>query len=159
MITLSKLTSIILIAFIIGCNPKQDKKITNTTPLIPKDTTILNERNNKLFVFVGEKINITPIPSGPNDFDGGVKAKYLVLERIYGYYDKDTIEFEAFDHYGRFGFSDFKNSLLYISKDSIGFYQEKYMYDPLFKTKDGRWAGPYSDDYRHQYNEHTTVKT
>lgn len=128
------------------------------TPLIPKDTSFKNERDNRLFVFVGEKIKITPIPSARGDFNGGVIAKYLVLQRIYGNYDKDTIEFEAYDHHWRFEFAKFKNALLYISEHKGKLYQEKYMYDPLFKTKDGRWAGPYSEDYGHSYNKNTTVK-
>lgn len=111
-----------------------------------------------MFVFVGEKISITPIPRSQGDFDSGVKAKYLVLQRVYGYYEKDTIEFEAYDHFGRFGFADYKNVLLYISEYEGRLIQEKYMYDPLYKTKDGRWASFYSDDYGHVNNEHTTVK-
>jgi hypothetical protein len=146
------------IIFLLSCNPQSDGSTSKTTPLIQKDTSIKNERDNKLFVFVGEKIEVTPLPYTPGDFDGGVKAKYLILQRVYGYYDQDTIEFKAYDHYGRFPFADYKNVLLYISEHEGKLYQEKYVYDPVFKTKDGRWAGPYSDDYGHSYNEHTTVK-
>lgn len=32
------------------------------------------------------------------------------------------------------------------------------MFDPLAKTKEGRWAGPYSSEYGHPYNKHTTFK-
>lgn len=146
------------IIFLLSCNHQSDSSVGKTTPLIQKDTSVKNERDNKLFVFVGEKIEVTHLPYTPGDFDGSVKAKYLILQRVYGYYDQDTIEFEAYDHYGRFPFADYKNVLLYISEYKGKLYQEKYMYDPVFKTKDGRWAGPYSEDYRHSYNEHTTVK-
>jgi len=153
-----KLTLTSSIIFLLGCNTQTTESASVTTPLIPKDTSIKNERDNKLFVFVGEKIKVTTIPFTPSDFDGGVKAKYLIIQHIYGYYDKDTIEFEAYDHFNRFPFADYKNVLLYVVEDDGKFYQEKYMYDPLFKTKDGRWAGPYSDGYRHSYNKHTTIK-
>lgn len=144
--------------FLLSCNPQSDGTTSKKIPLIQKDTSIKNERDNKLFVFVGEKIEVSPLPYTPGDFDGGVKAKYLVLQRVYGYYDQDTIEFEAYDHYGRFPFADYRNVLLYISEDEGKYYQEKYMYNPVFKTKKGRWAGPYSEDYGHSFNEHTTVK-
>ena len=144
--------------FFLGCNAQTVDSTEKTAPLISKDTTIKNERDNKLFVFVGEKIEVTPTPYTPGEFDNGVKAKYRILQRIYGYFDKDSIEFEAYDHFGRFPFTKYKNVLLYVSEYKGKFYQEKYMYDPLFKTKDGRWAGPYSDEYGHSYNKHTTVK-
>ncbi|WP_153797172.1 hypothetical protein [Foetidibacter luteolus] len=158
MTAFTKLFQSSFVLFLLSCNPQQDGSAGKTTPLIQKNTSIKNERNNKLFVFVGEKIEVTPLPYTPGDFDSGVKAKFLILQRVYGYYDKDTIEFEAYDHYGRFPFADYKNVLLYVSEYEGKLYQEKYMYDPVFKTKDGRWAGPYSDDYGHSYNKHTTVK-
>lgn len=144
--------------FTLCCHSQKNDSTGKKIPLIPKDTSSKNERDNKLFVFVGEKISVTPLPSNPGDFDAGVKAKYLVLQRVYGYYDKDTIEFEAYDHYGRFPFAEYKNVLLYVSEYKGKQYQEKYMYDPVYKTSDGRWAGPYSREYGHVYNEHTTVK-
>ena len=156
--TFSKLTLISYIILVLSCRSRIADPTGNRTPLIPKDTTIRNERNNKLFVFVGEKIEVIPLPYTPGDFDSGVKARYRILQRIYGYYDKDTIEFEAYDHFGRFPFATYKNVLLYISEYKGKLYQEKYMYDPLFKTKDGRWAGTYSDDYSHSYNKNTNVK-
>ncbi len=158
MITFAKLIVTSFIVLLLSCNSKTVNSTGKTTPLIPKDTTNKNERNNKLFVFVGEKIEVTPIPYTPGDFDTGLKAKYRILQRVYGYYNKDIIEFETYDHFGRFPFTQYKNVLLYISEYKGKLYQEKYMYDPLFKTKDGHWAGPYSDDYGHSYNEQTTVK-
>jgi hypothetical protein len=141
MTLLIKLTLPSFLILLLSCKFNASNSIGKTTPLIPKDTTIKNERDNKLFVFVGEKINISHIPYTPGAFDSGVKAKYLILQRVYGYYDKDTIEFEAYDHYGRFAFADYKNVLLYVSEYEGKLYQEKYMYNPVFKTKDERWAG------------------
>jgi hypothetical protein len=158
MTAFTKLIPLGFIIILLSCNTQSERSAGKTTPLIQKDTSNKNERNNKLFVFVGEKIEVTPLPYTPGDFDGGVKGKYLILQRVYGYYDHDTIEFEAYDHFGRFPFADYKNVILYISEHDGKLYQEKYTYDPVFKTKDGRWAGPYSDDYGHPYNEHTTVK-
>lgn len=155
-----KLFKVLLAAGILvlaNCHPKKVSKKT-MTPLIAKDTTIENEKNNRLFVFVGEKIEITPIPFRQGNFDAGLKAKYKVILNVYGDYNNDVIEFEAYDHYDAFPFLNYKNVMLYISEEDGKFYQEKYMYDPVFQTKNGRWAGPYSSDYDHSYNENTTVK-
>lgn len=128
-------------------------------PLIAKDTTNTNEKNNTLLVFVGEKIELTTIPYKEGDFNSGVKAKYRILERVYGTHDNDVIEFEAYDHYGAFPFKDYKTVLLYLSMHEGKYYQEKYMFNPVFRTKSGRWAGPYADDdYDHSFNEKTSTK-
>lgn len=92
--------------------------------------------------------------------DNGFKAKYAILEEVYGGFPRDTIEFVAYDHYGTPAFSKFKIVLLFVSADSGTYYHQKHMYNDVYKTKDGRWAGTYaSDDYKHAYNRHTKVKT
>ena len=70
------------------------------------------EDNNKLFAFVGQKIWVKPLPSRQYSFDNGFKAKYLILEKVFGDFVADTIEFVAYDHYGIPDFSKFKNVLL-----------------------------------------------
>jgi len=127
-------------------------------PLISKDTNNLLEKANTLFVFVGERTKIESMPWEPGLMDSKVKATYKILERVYGEYPDGVIEFMAYDHYGTPAFTKYKHALLYLSKGEEGWFQEKYVFDPLFKTKDGRWAGPYSDEYDHVYNKETTVK-
>jgi hypothetical protein len=158
MTTLSKLILATLVTSLIGCGTSTTDTTIKTKPLIVKDTTNEIEKKNTLFVFVGEKINATPIPYKPGNFDNGVKAKYKILQPVYGNYTKDVIEFEAYDHYGTPKFTEYKTVLLFVSEYKGKYYQEKYMFDPLAKTKDGRWAGPYSSEYDHPYNKHTTVK-
>ena len=126
-------------------------------PLIPKDYTYKNEKENTLFVFVGQKIEVKLIPYEQGSMDAGFKAKYKVLQKVYGDYSGNTIEFNAYDHYGEPPFAKFDHVLLFVSEYEGKFYHQKYTYDPLFKTKDGRWAGPYSEDYRHPYNASTNV--
>lgn len=127
-------------------------------PLIPKDKSIKNERKNRLIAFVGEKIEVTELPYEEGSMDGKFYAKYKIPQRVYGKYLKDTIEFIAYDHYGIPQFSKFKNVLLFVSEYKGKYYDEKYMYNYVYLTKDGRWAGSYSDDYSHSYNENTTIK-
>jgi hypothetical protein len=155
----SKLLFAKLVTLLISCGTSTTADTTTkTNPPIAKDTTNEVEKNNTLFVFVGEKINVTAIPYKPGDFDNGVKAKYKILLPVYGNYDKDVIEFEAYDHYSTPKFTEYKTVLLFVSEYKGKYCQEKYMFDPLAKTKDGRWAGSYSSEYTHPYNKHTTVK-
>lgn len=138
--------------------PSIDGRRSSTEPLIAKDLVNANEQRNRLFVFVGEKIELKRMTKSVDDFNAAAKAKYRIIQRIYGNYERDTIEFIAYDHYGRFGFADYKHVLLYVSEDSGNYYHEKYQYDDVYMTKSGRWAGSYSDEYYHSYNENTAVK-
>jgi len=114
--------------------------------------------SNRLFVFVGEKIEVEALPHKRYSMDNGFKAKYAILQKVYGDFPKDTIEFVAYDHYGIPAFSKFTNVLLFVSADSGTYYHQKYMFNDVYKTKDGRWAGTYTDDYEHEYNKHTKIK-
>jgi len=131
----------------------------NKRPLIAKDQANENERKNRLFVFIGEKIEVKALPRKSGDFDNGFRARYKVLLPVYGHYAADTIEFNAYDHYGTPPFSSYKNVMLFVSEEKGKYYHEKYQFFDVYKTKNGRWASPYAeDDYQHAYNNHTTVK-
>jgi hypothetical protein len=67
-----------------------------------------------------------------------------VLQSVYGNYSLDTIEFIAYDHYGGPDFSKYKNVLLFVSERRGKYIHEKYLFFDVYKTKDNRWAGPYS---------------
>jgi hypothetical protein len=131
----------------------------DTVPLIPKSATSENEKKNGLIAFVGEKIDVQPLPQEPGSMDGSFSAKYKVLLRVYGHYAKDTIEFVAYDHYGWPAFSRFQNVLLFVREYEGKYYHEKYQYFDVYKTKNGRWASPYqSEEYGHPYNKYTTIE-
>ncbi len=57
-----------------------------------------------LLVFVGEKIKVDKfkpeMAKGQIPFDEAFKAKYRVIQQVYGNYKTDTIDFEAYDHMG-----------------------------------------------------------
>ncbi|GAB2813340.1 hypothetical protein GCM10027043_11290 [Ferruginibacter profundus] len=163
----------ITVTLLLGCGSQSGDKTNN-----PKKDTVISNRNkvlvntprsfvknygvndsNKLFVFVGEKISIEPLPYQQGSMDNGFKAKYAILKKVYGYFPEDTIEFVTYDHYGLPPFSKFKNVLLYVSADSGMYYHQKYIYNDVYKTKGGRWAGAYAkDDYEHPYNKRTKIK-
>lgn len=118
-----------------------------------------NGENNKLFAFVGQKISVDNLPHREGSMDGGFKAKYKILQKVFGSFSQDTIEFVAYDHYGIPPFSQFDNVLLFVSADSGTYYHQKYMYNDVYLTKDGKWAGSYAEeDYGHDYNKSTRVK-
>lgn len=112
---------------------------------------------NKLFVFVGEKIEVEPfepeIEEGEVLVDASFRAKYRVIQNIYGDYDKETIEFEAYDHYGIPPFAKYENVLLFVSEFEGKLYHVKYQYFDVYKTKNGKWAScgdPYRFDNYHR---------
>ena len=150
---------------LLGCGSQSG----DTTNINKKPTSVDTPRSfvrnygindtTQLFAFVGEKLSVDSLPHEQGSRNNGFKAKYLILKKVHGNFSQDTIEFVAYDHYGTPAFSKFKNVLLYISADSGTYYHQKYMYNDVYKTKDGRWAGTYaSDDYEHAYNKHTRIK-
>lgn len=114
-----------------------------------------NPGNGKLFVFIGEKIEVKELRDEEDIMDAKFLARYKILEKICGNYPNSTIEFTVYDHYGRPAFENYKIVMLYVSEHDGKYYHEKYQFDPLYKTKDGRWAGPY-DPWDHAYKDTTS---
>lgn len=118
---------------------------------------------SNLYIFIGEKVsmNYEADPYYCNVYsldDGGIKSVYKIKEKIYGDYPKDTIEFKAYDHYGRPMFGYYDTVLLFVSEYCGKLYQEKYQFFDLYKTKDGRWASP-GDPYKFdESQEDKTIK-
>lgn len=162
------ITTLTISALLLSCNNTTDKGVQKKDTSITSDTTRTldnprdlvrnyNGEKNRLFVFVGHKISVDPLPYEQGSMDGGFKAKYFVLEKIFGTFSHDTIEFIAYDHYGIPPFSDYSDALLFVSADSGTYYHQKYQYNDVYKTKDGQWAGSYAfDDY--EQNKKTKIK-
>ena len=118
---------------------------------------------DRFYVFAGEKIEVKEfqIEAKPGTIvmNQGFKAKYKILKSLYGGYSKDTIDFEAFDHYGFPAFATYKHVLLYVSEYNGRLYHEKYQFSPVYKVGNNRWAGPYAGiDYEHPLTKSTTIK-
>ena len=75
--------------------------------------------------------------------DNGFKNKYKVIRNVYNELSTDTIEFVAYDHYGRPAFENYDNALLYLSynKEKDIYYHQKYIFDPIKKNKNANWKG------------------
>jgi hypothetical protein len=165
MTTLLQLISAFVVTVLLSCSSQSGDRTTinKTTTLVDTPRSFVKnygvEDTTRLFAFVGEKISVDPLPHERGSMDNGFKAKYAILKKVYGSFPADTIEFVAYDHYGTPDFSKFKNVLLFVSADSGTYYHQKYLYNDVYKTKDGHWAGTYaSDDYEHGYNRHTKIK-
>jgi len=122
-----------------------------------------------LYVFVGEKIDLVNKPYKDRDtledgrivipMDAGFIATYKVIQNVYGDYPKDTIIFDAYDHYGIPPFSKHQNVLLFVSVKNGRFYHQKYQYFAVYKTIDNRWASPYSiQDYTYNKERNIDIK-
>jgi hypothetical protein len=131
--------------------------ITLTILILISLRLIAQESNSDLFVFVGEKIEIKNFqPEIDKDnipLDQAFKAKYKVVENIYGNLNLDTVDFVVYDHNGIPPFTNYKTVLLYIVKENGIFYHSKYLYSAVYKTKDNKWAVLYFPVDSHSANQ------
>ncbi len=138
------------------------------------------EKPNETLVFIGSKISLKKVKVDRslktvidtvivgNDtvynkstlipVDEKFIATYHVKEVLRGSYDGDTIEFVVYDHYGRPGFSKFKNVMLFVSEYKGTYYHQKYRFFDVYKTTDNRWAGSYSAGYYEMLEGQTALK-
>ena len=99
-----------------------------------------------LIVFVGKRLDVHEVlsPSGEIWFDRQFVARYEVLSVIFGSYGEKEITFTSFNHKAPSGtiplliLNDVL--LLYVSKVDGRLIHEKYQYDEVYGTRDGRWA-------------------
>lgn len=103
-----------------------------------------------LFVFVGEKLEVTEVPPAPDPPESGqlvirldyqFRARYRVLDRLCGEFAEDVIEFDAFDHWGFPAFARYKTVLLYVSLYGDSYIHQKYQFNDVYRTHSGEWAG------------------
>ena len=73
--------------------------------------------------------------------DNAFRARYRVLQVFCGDLTRPEIRFDVYDHYGTPPFAQFETVLLFVSRDSGRFVQQKYQFAPVFETTDGSWAG------------------
>ncbi len=161
--------ALILIYGLVGCSTQK-----NTV----SDDFYTEDKSVNLFAFVGKKISVIEFdPNAEKEekisidsatgekivqkshiMDSGFKCKYIIQKNVFNRLDADTIDFVAYDHYGR---PDFENSefvLLYISKSQNGdyYYHQKYQFDDLRLNKEGIFYG-YTFTIK-KVNNHTMYK-
>lgn len=133
------------------------------------------DKNINLYAFVGKKISVTEFDPNAEQkgetivdkvtgeknvrksliMDLGFRCKYLVVKKVFNNLENDTIDFLAYDHYGRPIFEESEYVLLYISKSSKGnyFFHQKYQFDYLEKNDKGIFYG-YTRKVKHK-KDHT----
>jgi hypothetical protein len=115
-----------------------------------------------LYAFIGEKISVIEFDPNENNermeidsitgdtlifksyvMDNGFRNKYKVIRNVYNELKTDTVEFDAYDHYGRPAFEDYRNVILYLSysEEKNKYYHQKYIFDPVEKDEYGNWKG------------------
>jgi hypothetical protein len=98
-------------------------------------------------VFVGRRLQVDEVVPARGEvwFDRKFVARYQVLTVIFGTFAEDEITFTSFDHKAPRGVIPLQKLnevlLLYVSKVDGEMVHEKYQYDEVYKTRDGRWAG------------------
>ncbi|WP_299768374.1 hypothetical protein [uncultured Dokdonia sp.] len=118
------------------------------------------DNSKNLYAFIGRKISVTEFdPNNPIRIklkidsitkdtiqyqsyvmDSGFRCKYLIEKNVFNKIETDTIEFKAYDHYGRPGFEKYDQVLLYLSKDENGnYYHQKYQFESLFLNSKGQY--------------------
>ena len=116
-------------------------------PEVCEEYVPCKEENPKLYIFIGEKIKVDYAKRkyycNRISMDSKFDAKYKIIENLYGDYKNETIDFVAYDHYGKPGFSEYDNVILYVAEYCGELYHVKYQYNNVYKTKDGKWASPY----------------
>jgi len=120
------------------------KIVLNPEPCI--EYVECEEKPQKLYVFIGEKINV--------DYSEEIKycdiilsdtkydAEYKILKNLYGNFPRDTIKFVSYDHASRIRYDEFETVLLYVTEYCGDLIHVKYQYHDLYKTVDGKWASP-----------------
>jgi hypothetical protein len=110
-----------------------------------------------LVALIGRRISVQPVEpkNGELQFDSEFRVRVEVLDLVYGKYGPKEMEFSSFVHVGPPAFAKDEFGLVYVSRKEGRYIQQKYLFQPVFKTSDGRWAGcgdPYDglpDMHRH----------
>jgi hypothetical protein len=113
-----------------------------------------------LIAFVGRRIKARLVERKPKKneiiLDAEYFLKYEVLQVVFGSYSKKTIAFSSYVHIGPPAFLQHKYGLIYVSEHEGRLVQQKYLFQPVYLTADGRWAGcgdpyaPYGDMAGHE---------
>jgi len=98
-----------------------------------------------LIAFVGRKIEVRYIEQKPKPnewvFDAEFLLRYEVLEVVFGRYSGKEMTFTSYVHTGEPEFQKHKFGLLYVSEHEGRFFHQKYLFQAVYPTADGRWAG------------------
>lgn len=134
-----------------------------STPKLLNDSFYLENKDVNLVAFIGQKISIDQFD--PNEgkvgekvydsisgdtvirksfiMDLGFRCQYKIIKNVFNDPNIDTINFVAYDHYGKPSFSEYDTVLLYVSKSIDGnyYFHQKYQFDYLEQNSNGTFHG------------------
>lgn len=144
---------VLILISLLGCS----------TPKPLNDSFYLENKEVNLLAFIGQKISI--VKFNPNEekveekvydsisgdtiikksyiMDIGFRCRYKIIKNIFNDPKTDTIDFVAYDHYGKPSFSEYDTVLLYISKSENGnyYFHQKYQFDYVEQNSNGMFYG------------------
>ena len=112
------------------------KKTVFVLVLVALISCARNDRDS-LFVFVGKQI-----PSGiiEKRLTKYFKLKYQILQKTYGSYQGDTIDFLAYSDADSLEFTKYETVFLFLYKMNGQYYKLVMPWYHVYQTVDGRWA-------------------
>jgi len=110
-----------------------------------------------LIAFIGRRIEVRYVEPKPDEipFNAEFHVRAEVLQVVFGSYSKKEITFSSYVHMGPAPFEKNEFGLVYVSEREGRLVQQKYLFQAMYPTADGRWAGcgdPYAamaDMHRH----------
>jgi hypothetical protein len=149
-----KIVFILLLSF--SLQVAYSQKIEPCDEVIP-----CNEKNPEIFIFIGKKINVSPVEQPRSCYtigtdpetktkikllnrrmDSKSKSKYKILKKISKNINFEIIDFVSYDHASIVRYDEFENVLLFVGKYCNELIHQKYQYQPVYKMKNGKWASP-----------------
>jgi hypothetical protein len=109
---------------------------TSLVLILIATTACSQKRSDSLFVFVGNIISFDSIKNS----DGFASLKYKILEKTYGNYLGDTIDFRAYYDADSLKFTKYKTVLLFLHRSGKNFDKLALPWYHVYQTVDGRWA-------------------
>ena len=138
-----------------GADTRALKPITGATADVRSRAPATGD-DSGVNLIIGRRIEVRDVERKPKPgtwlLDAEFFLRYEVLQIIFGSYQKKEISFASYVHFGRPPFLDHEYGLMYVSKVGDRWVQQKYLFQPVYPTADGRWAGcgdPYDGGYIH----------
>ena len=114
-----------------------------------KEYIACEDNNPKLYVFIGKKLNINY--GGSDNYCDVIslstkyKARFKIIENLYGDYQNNTMKFVAYEHGGNgdASFAEYEYAILYVAEYCGKLIKLRYLDNEVYKAKNGKWATPF----------------
>jgi hypothetical protein len=99
-------------------------------------------REANLIALVGRRLSVRHVEprDGEPRFDAEYRVRIEVLEVVFGKYAFREMEFSSYVHVGEPAFGKHELGLVYLSSHDGRFVQQKYLFQPVYRTRNDRFA-------------------